>query len=346
MKKVGFGIIGAGMIARFHAQSMASLENVKLIGFFDTSLSAAVKCAEEFNCKAFSTFEEFLADSEIEAVTIATPSGFHHLSVIPAAKAKKHILCEKPLEITTEKCDELIACCRQNKVYLIPVFQTRFYPAIQKVQQAAKQGRFGKMLFASVRMHWYREQSYYDSSSWRGTWAVDGGGALMNQAIHHIDQLLWIAGDATSVSALSATRTHQIEVEDNLAALVQFKSGATGTIEVSTSCKPGFPRRLEFTGDCGSAVIEEDNIVRWVFDQTYPEDEAILSDLRAKNENAAGGSDPRNIKADGHALQIADLAKAIRSGHAPMLDAEEGRRTVEFICGVYNSVRTGKSHIF
>lgn len=346
MKKVGFGIIGAGMIARFHAKSMAALENVRLIGFFDTNPEAAKKCADEFHSKTYDSFEEFLADPEIEAVTIATPSGLHHLSVIPAARAGKHILCEKPLEITIEKCDELIRCCQENHVWLVPVFQTRFYPAIQKIKQAAEKGRFGKMLFAGIRMHWYRDQSYYDNSSWRGTWAIDGGGALMNQAIHQIDQMLWIAGAPLSVSAFAATRTHNIEVEDNLAAAVKFASGALGTIEVSTSCRPGFPRRLEFAGDRGSAIIEEDHIVRWEFDEFQAGDDEIINLLKNKSSDAAGGSNPQNIRDDGHAVQICDLADAILDGRKPMLDALDGRHTIEFICGTYEAVNSGNTFYF
>ncbi|MCQ2377618.1 MAG: Gfo/Idh/MocA family oxidoreductase [Victivallaceae bacterium] len=345
MRKIGFGIIGAGMIAEFHAKSIASLANAKLCGFFDERRDAAKKRAGQFHCRDYATLEELLSDPEVEAVTVATPSGLHHLAVLPAARAHKHILCEKPLEITVEKCDELIRCCKENDVFLVPVFQTRFTPAIRLVKEAMDSGRFGKMLFCSVQMHWFRDDAYYASSNWRGTWAIDGGGVLMNQAIHHIDQMLYINGAAKCVRAVAATKTHAIEVEDNLAAVVEFANGSFGTIEVSTSCRPGFPRRIEFVGDCGSAVIEEDKIVRWVFDREKPEDGQIRGDA-AGAVSAAGGSDPRNIRSDGHSVQIGDLADAIAQGRPPLLNAMEGRRCVDFICGIYDSVKTGKPHYF
>ena len=345
MRKIGFGIIGAGMIAEYHAHSIKSLDNVELIGFFDTNLEAAKKRAAEFNCQVYQSLEELLADPAIEAVTIATPSGLHGEIAIAAAKAKKHILCEKPIEITTEKVDEIIKSCEENNVLLVPVFQIRYTPHVQTVLKAMKAGRFGKMLLASAKMRWFRSEEYYKSSNWRGTWNMDGGGVLMNQAIHMIDLLLYINGDVESVFAYSGTLIHDIEVEDNLCAVVKYQNGSFGTIEVSTSCAPGFPRELEFSGSAGTVAFGDDKITNWSFVEELPEDEEIKKEL-ATPADAQGGTSPTNINMTGHACQIADLANAILNNSKPVMDIYEGKRAVELICGIYESVKTGKPYIF
>ena len=342
-KKVGFGIIGAGAISAFHASSMANLENVELIGFYDPVKAAAEKRAAEFNCKAYTDFEEFLANPEIQAVTIGIPTGLHGKIAIQAAKAGKHILCEKPLEITPELCDEIIRTCEENNVLMATVFQSRFTESVQKVKAAFDAGRFGKMILTSAQVRWYRDSDYYSKSPWRGTWKMDGGGALMNQSIHTVDLLLYLNGDPAEVSAFADTLTHDIEVEDTLCAALRYKNGSMGTIEVSTSCAPGFPRRLEFSGSKGSVTIEEDQIVRWSFVEPQPGDEYVAKPF---DGNAAGGSNPTNIRSDSHAVQIKDLAEAILNGGKPMLDGVEGRRAVSFINGIYESARTGKKVVF
>ena len=342
-EKVGFGIIGAGAISAFHASSMATLDNVRLIGFYDPVKSAAEKRAAEFSCKAYSDFEEFLSEPEIQAVTIGIPTGLHGKIAIQAANAGKHILCEKPLEITPGLCDDVIRACEENNVLLATVFQSRFTESVQKVKAAADAGRFGKMILSSTQVHWYRDMDYYAKSPWRGTWKMDGGGALMNQSIHTVDLLLYLNGDPAEVSAFAGTLTHDIEVEDTLCAAVRYKNGSMGTIEVSTSCAPGFPRRLEFSGSKGSVTIEEDQIVRWSFTDSLPGDESVAIRF---DGNAGGGRNPANIKSDSHAAQIQDLANAILNGGKPMLDGVEGKRAVAFINGIYESARTGKKFIF
>ena len=345
MDKVGFGIIGAGAIAALHAKALASLDNAYLAGFYDTNPDAARKRAAEFGVEAYDSFDEFLAAPEIGAVTIATPSGFRHKVALPAAKAGKHILCEKPLEITLDKVDAVISVCDENNVLLSPVFQMRFAKPVQMVREAMFAGRFGRMVLASAQMRWYRAPEYYTSSGWRGTWAIDGGGALMNQAIHLIDQLVYINGAPDEVYAYSGTLTHSIEVEDNLCAAVKYRNGSFGTIEVSTSCAPGFPKRVEFSGSSGTVAFEEDRITRWEFAQPIPQDEEIRRELSTGGD-AAGGREAMNISWEGHAKQLHDLADAIIHGRRPKLDGREGRRAVEFITGIYESARTGRPYVF
>ena len=344
-KKVGFGIIGAGMIAELHASALQSASNCELIGIYDPVIAAAEKRAAQFNCKCYPSLESMLDDPEIKAVTIATPSGLHGKLSIAAANAGKHIFCEKPLEITVAKVDEILDACEKNQVLISPVFQSRFSKPVQMVKRAMEQGRFGKMLLASVQMHWFRDESYYSNSNWRGTWAMDGGGALMNQAIHMIDLLLYLNGDPEEVFAFAGTQTHKIEVEDNLCAAIKYRNGSFGTIEVSTSCAPGFPRRLELAGSGGSVAFEENTLTRWEFVEKQPEDEEIIRSL-SNASDAGGGSAPGNINNIGHTAQLTDLADAILYGKELFLNGNEGRRAIELICGIYESVRTGKPYRF
>ena len=339
--QVGFGIIGAGMIASWHAEAIKSLANCRLAGVYDPVFPAAQILAEKFGCQSFDSLDKLLACKDIQAVTIATPSGMHGKLSVAAANAQKHIFCEKPLEITVEKADEIIRACEKNNVLLTPVFQSRFSEPVKKIKAAIDQGRFGKMLLASVQMHWFRADEYYSRSNWRGTWAMDGGGALMNQAVHMIDLLLYLNGEPEEVAAFSGTLTHNIEVEDNLCAAIKYRNGSFGTVEVSTSCAPGFPRRLELAGSNGSVVLEEDKITRWQFSDPLPGDECMVNTL--SEISAGGGSAPGNISIAGHAAQLNDFADAILNGKPLFLNGQEGRRAVELICGIYEAAKNGKN---
>ena len=342
MRNISVGIIGAGGISRLHAMAIATLDNVSLAGFADRSFEFAKAKAEEFNTKAFESVDAMLADKSVDAVIIATPSGMHRDSAVAAANAGKHILCEKPLEINTARIDDVIEACDKNAVKLGCIFQMRVSPSVSEVRKVMQAGRFGKMLLASANMRWYRDNNYYDSSNWRGTWKFDGGGALINQAVHMVDTLLFINGDVEAVSAFSGTFTHNIEVEDNLCATLKYRNGSFGTIEVSTCCAPGFPRRMEFSGANGTVAIEEDKISRWEFVDQKAEDEEILKAFSGtSNEN--GGRSPLDISFKGHAIQIADFADAIRNDTVPMVDGREARRAIELICAIYESAKSGKT---
>ena len=301
--------------------------------------------AEKFKVRAVTDFESFLADKEVEAVTIATPTGIHGKVAIPAALAGKHILCEKPLDVTVSKVDELIDACDKSGVLLMSVFQSRFVKNVALIKKAIQDGRFGKIVLASSQCKWFRTQEYYDSATWRGTWALDGGGALMNQSIHTIDLLLYLNGDVDEITAATATITHTgIEVEDNAVAILKFKNGSMGTIEASTSCAPGFPRRVEISGSMGSVVMEDNKIIRWQFVNEEPGDEEIRKNGGIDEHISGGGfGDPMAISSNGHRVQIEDLADAILQKKSEVeLSGREGRRAVELICGIYESARTGK----
>ncbi len=346
-RKIKFGIIGTGAIAKMHAAALQNLDNAELVAVHDKVESRAKEFADQYGVRYICSFDEFLADPEIEAVTVATPTGVHGDVAIPAARAGKHILCEKPLDVTLEKADAIIHACEENNVRLSAVFQSRFARSIQAIKKAYDAGRFGKVTLASTQVKWFRSQEYYDSAGWRGTWQLDGGGALMNQSIHTIDLLLYINGDAREVFAYSGILSHErIEVEDNLCAVVKYNNGSMGTIEVSTSCAPGFPRRVEISGTGGSVVMEGDIITRWKFVDETPEDEIIRKELGESEGMQGGAGDPMAISHFGHSRQIHDLAEAIIKGEEPVLSGREGRRAVKFICGIYESCRIGVPYKF
>ena len=244
-----------------------------------------------------------------------------------------------------EKVDEIIAACDKTGVLMMSVFQSRFVKNVGLIKQAIDAGRFGRIVLVSCQCKWFRTQEYYDSATWRGTWALDGGGALMNQSIHTIDLLQYLNGDVEEVSAATATLSHTgIEVEDNAVAILKYKNGALGTIEGSTSCQPGFPRRIEVSGSKGSVVLEDNKIIRWQFVDEEAGDEAIRQNGGIGEVISGGGAgDPMAISSNGHRVQIESLAEAILSGQKKIeLDGREGRRAVALICSIYKSAQTGK----
>ncbi|MDR0439816.1 MAG: Gfo/Idh/MocA family oxidoreductase [Candidatus Accumulibacter sp.] len=345
-RKVRFGIIGAGMIANFHAQAIGAVGDAQLTAVCDSDASRADEFAGKHGIAAWTDLDAFLAQAPIDAVTIATPTGLHGDVAIPAARAGKHILCEKPLDTTPEKARAIVDACRENRVILAPVFQNRFGVGAMGIKRAIDAGRFGRLLFVSGHIKWWRSQAYYDSGAWRGTWALDGGGCLMNQSIHTIDLMIHFAGAPERVFGYTATRTHQIEVEDNACAAVHFRNGALGVIEASTSCAPGFPLRIEVAGERGSAAIEGDRIVAWNFADDDPGDAAILAGIDQGGSLGSGASDPKAISVEGHRLQIADLTRAILTESAPAIDGAEAILPVELICGIYASMKSGQAYSF
>lgn len=344
-RKVKYGIIGTGAIARMHAQALAGVEQAELFMVYDTVVERAKAFSEQHKCRYAGSLEELL-QSEVEAVTIATPSGLHGQCAIPAAKAGKHILCEKPLEVTVSKTNDLIRTCESNNVRLSAVFQSRFCEAVKTIRQAVDEGRFGQHVLGSASVRWYRTPEYYANAGWRGTWELDGGGALMNQGIHTVDLLLYFNGDPREVTGRFTRVMHKgIEVEDTVVAMVQFKNGSLGTIEASTACAPGFPRRVELSGTTGSVTLEGDRIVRWEFQDERPEDKTIREQgiAAASEPRSSGARDPMGISSEGHRRQLQELTEAILGGHCLTAPGSEGKRAVELICAVYESARSGTS---
>ena len=339
MKKYGFGIIGCGVIADFHANAVLELAaEAELIGVCDGVYDAAEKCARRHGTKAFRNAEELLACKDIDVVCICTPSGYHHMSVVAAAKAGKNIICEKPLAISKEQLDTIEKICCESGVTVSVISQNRFSRAVEMTKKALDEGLLGRLVCADIYMKYHRSQEYYDSGSWRGTKRIDGGGALMNQGIHGVDLLLYLAGDIKCVKAVSKTLVRNIEVEDTLAAVVEYKNGATGVIRATTSVYPGYPRRLELNGDKGSIALEEASIVRWDI-----KDNAINEDIAVQPALAGGYSTPTAISTDGHIRQIADMLRALRSGGKPLSGIADGRRAVDAILAIYRSAEEDKT---
>ena len=331
-RKIGFGIIGCGVIADFHANALFGLsEEAVLVGVADARLPAAERFAKEKQVRAFASVEEMLACPEIDVVTICVPSGLHAELAIKAANAGKHIIVEKPMAITKEQLDAMEEACTRNGVMLSSVAQSRFTSGVRKAKQAIEDGYLGKMVCADVYMKFNRTQEYYNTGGWRGTKAMDGGGALMNQGIHGVDLLLYLAGDVKSVYAVSKTLARQIEVEDTLSAVLEFKSGATGVIQATTSVYPGYPRRLELNGDKGTIVLEEGNLVRWDMEDT------TLPAVTLKSNVRSSASAPTDFSADNHTKQFKDVIQALRNGTKPLVDLREGRRAVDLILAIYQS---------
>jgi predicted dehydrogenase len=339
----GFGIIGCGMIANFHAKAIADVRGAKLVACFDRSPAAADKLAAASGCKAYHTLDDLLADPSIHIVTIGTPSGAHMEPAVAAAEAGKHVIVEKPLEITLRRCDQIIDACQRAGVVVSTIFPSRFHDSSRELKRAIDGGRFGRLTLGDAYVKWYRSQAYYDSGAWRGTWELDGGGALMNQAIHSVDMLAWLMGPVLEVRAKTALVAHErIAVEDVALATVEFANGALGVIEATTACYPGYLKRIEIHGNEGSAVIEEEDITRWDFAKKKPRDAAILAAMANRKSGGGGAADPAAIGHQAHAKQFQDVVQAIRKGAAPSIDGPEGRRSVEIILAIYKSAETGK----
>lgn len=342
---LGFAIVGCGMIARFHARAIAEVPGAKLTALVGRKKESAQKMAEELNLDVglHTDLAEVLARKDVDVVVITTPSGAHMEPAVAAAIAGKHVVVEKPLEITLERCDRIIQACEQNKVQLCTIFPSRFGDANVALHDAVGAGRFGRLTLGETTCKWWRPQSYYDEGGWKGTQALDGGGALMNQAIHNVDLLLWMMGPVTHIAGFTAMLAHQrIEVEDTAVASLRFENGALGVIQATTSVWPGLPKTIAIHGDKGSVVVEQDDLLRWTFDPEGPDDDKIRQKFAVKTGASGGSSNPAAISHVGHTRQLTDFVQAIRAGRPPLVDGREGRRAVEVILGIYKSTQSGQ----
>lgn len=339
----GFGIVGCGMISNFHAKAIGEMSQAKLVACLGRRLESAEQFAQENGCRAYDDLKAFLADDELDVVIICTPSGAHQEPAVAAAESGKHVVVEKPLEITLERCDAIINACDRAGVYLATIMPSRFAGANAALKQAIEAGRFGKLTLGDTFVKWWRTQEYYDGGGWRGTWALDGGGAYMNQAIHNVDLLYWLMGDVAEVAAITATLAHErIEVEDTGVAALRFASGAIGTMTATTAAFPGLLKKTEIHGDHGSAIIEQETIRLWQFAGEDPGDSALLEEFGQDSATSGGAGDPKAISHRGHRLQLEDFQNAIETGRKPLVDGREGRKSVEIILAIYQSAWTGK----
>ena len=335
-KKISIGVIGCGAVAGFHAVSILAAENATLAGFADVRKESAEAFAKEYGAHCFASVEELLASPAVDAVCICTPSGFHANAALAALEAGKHILVEKPLAVTVEDCDRVIALAKKKGLTAGVISQFRFTSSVQHLRSMLKEGRLGQLITGELLMKYYRSQEYYDSSSWRGTWALDGG-SLMNQGIHGVDAMLYLLGPAESVCGYMDTKTHKMEAEDTAVAAVKFKCGALVVIQSTTSAYKGAPRHISIVGTKGSVVITEDTI-----EKCDVEGFAFEPIAEINKEKNLGHQSPMSISCDGHKFQIRDFADAILTGREPAVPLMESRRAVALIQGVYESARTGE----
>jgi len=327
-----FALIGCGAIARIHAKAIEGIEGAKLVGVYDYSYTCAEKFAQEFSCNAYKSLEEMLANPEIDIVNICTPSGLHAEQTIAAAKAKKNIIVEKPMAITKEQLEKVVEAIKENEVKVEVITQLRFTPSICKLKKAIDEGRLGRILLADYSMKYYRSPEYYKQGGWRGTWKMDGGGALMNQGIHGIDLIQYLMGGVKSVYAQCRTLDRDIEVEDTATAILEFENGALGVIEGATCVSPGFDRKIEIMGTKGHAILRECEIEKMEIDG-----KVIVNKSNADLTNFGTASNAAAVAHSGHVMQITNLIRAIRGEEELLIDASEGRKAVKTICDIYAS---------
>lgn len=330
------GILGAGNIGDTHARAAREASGVEVVAHWARDGAKAARMAAQYGGRAYDDVERFLAHRPMDAVLVATPSGLHAAHAAAAAQRGLHVLVEKPLDVSAERVDALIDASDAAGVRLGVFFQDRTAPDLAWLKRTIDAGALGRIILVSARVRWYRPPEYYTASSWRGTWALDGGGALMNQGSHTVDLLLWLLGDVSRVHALARTGLHAIEVEDTVAASFELAGGGIGTLEAATSAYPGFPRRLEITGTEGTIVVEQDRVVSVQLRTAPPEPPP-----REAGSTNASSTSPVVSDVRGHRRVIEDFVAAVREGRAPLCDGREGRRSVALIEAIYRSARTG-----
>jgi len=333
---IGFAILGAGMVADYHRQAITA--NAELgarlvaIGHYNPARFADI-CAQ-FGVPCINQ-EELLAHPEVDVVCICTPSGQHAAQAMAAAGAGKHVLVEKPMALSLADADAMIAACDHAGVKLGVVLQRRAEPLFQRIHRAIQAGDLGDLTLGVVTLPYYRPQAYYDQADWRGTWALDGGGVLMNQGIHLVDLLIWYMGDPVQVQAYAATLHRDIEVEDTLAATLRFANGALATITATTTAALGCPHRIEIYGTGGGIQVEGESICRWKL--ADPAKGTVEPPEISIPANAGAAGDPRGIRPTGHIAIFRDFIQALRANRPPQIGGAEGRRSLATVLAIYQA---------
>lgn len=335
-----FAIIGCGNVAHFHAQAIQAIPNAKLLAVYGRNQAKAKQFASNYNCEPYHDLNTLLKQSDLQIVTITTPSGAHLEPCRLAAQAGKHIICEKPLEVTTDRIQEMIEICLQHKVLLSGIFNRRFFPTVAVLKRAVDNNRFGQISLCEAQIKWYRTQAYYDSGAWRGTKALDGGGALMNQGIHTIDLLLYVMGPVRRLTASTACLTHQgIEVEDTAVAILEFENGARGVIQGSTSCwsSTGHPAEVHICGDQGSVFMTDDHFRVWDFMVPHPDDQLVQQQHMSSQKGAMGANDPTAMDYEGHQSNFENVIDALEGKTELLVTGAESMKAVRIIQAIYES---------
>jgi UDP-N-acetyl-2-amino-2-deoxyglucuronate dehydrogenase len=331
------GLIGGGNITETHARAARAIPGIEIAAIYGTNEQKVARLCREYGGESYSDLAQFLAHRPMDLVAIGSPSGLHAAQGIAAAQQGLHVLTEKPIDINTERADALIAAAYKAGVKLGVFFQDRCKPDILRVKKAVDSGVLGRPILADARVKWYRPPEYYASSRWRGTWALDGGGALINQAVHTVDLMLWLFGDVVGVQAKSKTSLHAIEAEDTLVALLEFANGAVGVLQATTSAYPGYPRQLELTGSEGTLIIAQDRLI--AADLRNPPADLQYGGKADQNPSA---SSPVVSDVRGHQSVLEDFLQAIQTNTTPRCDGREGRRSLALVEAIYAACRTGE----
>ncbi len=378
-KPIGIAVVGCGSIGPTHAGVVRDLPEAKLVAVVDIVPERAHEMAQKFGSpRVYTSLDAALADPDIQLITLGTPSGMHAVSAVQALRAGRHVIVEKPMEVSLHACDQMIDAAHETGRVLSVISQHRFDPATQLAKKLISEGAIGDIVLACANVHWWRTQAYYDSGDWRGTWKLDGGGALMNQGVHTVDVLQWLAGDVDEVVAHTRTAAHQrIEVEDIAAALLKFKNGAVGTLTATTAAFDGYPVRIEIFGTQGSIVLEGDAVKRIVlkdgriFDSATATEHAVrvaqggtrsvrddtltttststsqaqTIDPKTHSESATDSHSTVPVWrwGDAHRAQFRDVIQAIHSKSAPLITPEAGRAPVAIIRAIYESAASGNA---
>ncbi|MBD3276161.1 MAG: gfo/Idh/MocA family oxidoreductase [Candidatus Marinimicrobia bacterium] len=329
-EKLGFGIVGCGSVSEIHARALKKLDSTELVAVYSRSEDNAKSVGEEHGTDYHTDWEEFINRDDLDVVSICTPSGTHLDYGKRSAEAGKHVVVEKPIEVTVEKGQQLIDICKQNGVHLSVIFQNRFIPDVLEMKKSIDNGTIGKVHLADAYIKWFRDQEYYDSGGWRGTFALDGGGALINQSIHTIDLLQWMVGDVSSVFGKIGTFTHKgIEGEDTGVAVINFRNGPVGVIEGATSVFPAQERMLEIHGDKGTAILKGN-----IFTLKTGEDTPEQTD---EGEEGGASSPFAGFSIQPHMSQFDEIVKAIHANEESSVTGEEALKSLAIIRGIYES---------
>ena len=336
------GIVGYGMIAHIHAAAIDAQTNATLVGIMDRNSGAAEQIAPNLDHLGRESLATFIQRDDIDVVLVATPSGAHLEAALLAAQFGKHCLVEKPMEVTPARITQMIAAHAAAGTQLGGIFNTRYTQGAQLLKRAVQAGRFGRITYTSAIGPWWREPDYYASSSWKGRWELDGGGAMMNQGIHSIDLLQWLVGEpVVRVAGTAAALVHDIEVEDTAAATLTFASGAIGNIACTTSMWPGHFRTITLGGSDGTAVLADGNLLVWNFREPHADDALAQTLLGAPGTGVGASSPSAGVDAVGHQRALDDFLGAIDGGTTPSVDGIEARKAVAIIDAVYQSSRAG-----
>ena len=337
--EIKVGIVGAGVIGEVHAKAIAEVDGARVAAVAEPQEEKGRPFAVEHGAEWFADLADLLGRSEVDVVAVCTPSGLHAEQAILAAGAGKHVVSEKPMATSLETADRMIAACQAAGVSLAVIFQTRFSRHALRLKRAVDAGLFGQPVLGNAVVHWRRTPEYYQANGgWRGTWALDGGGALMNQSIHTIDLLQWVLGPVSRIAAETATLRHRIEAEDTASATLRFASGALGTIQGTTAASQDWPARLEIVGTEGRAVLDGSALAVWQPSRLIEDDELLGPDDLA----ATAGWQPEESLGAGHARQWTAIRAALTAGKLPPVPGEEARKAVAIILAIYESATTGQ----